>query len=63
VSIRESKAAQRDEQLANPAWRDEYRQLKVELAERYKNDRAKYSESKGMFVSRVIQEWRNRGRF
>ena len=48
----------RDALLANPAWCEEYRQLKAELAEKYKNDRAKYSESKGAFVSSVLQRWR-----
>ena len=47
----------RDALLAEPALCEEYRQLKAELAEKYKNDRAKYSESKGEFVNRVIAEW------
>ena len=49
----------RDALRSRPAWREQYAQLKAELAARYKNDRAKYSESKTAFVEGVLQEWRN----
>jgi GrpB-like predicted nucleotidyltransferase (UPF0157 family)/predicted kinase len=48
----------RDALLSDPALRSEYQQLKVELAAKYKNDRAKYSDSKTEFVQRVLREWR-----
>ena len=47
----------RDALLAEPALCEEYRQIKEELAVKFKHDRAKYSESKTEFVNRVVQEW------
>lgn len=44
----------RDELRANPELREEYAQLKLELADRYPNDREGYTEAKTAFVDRVI---------
>ncbi len=44
----------RDALRSNPEWRDQYAALKFDLAERHRNDRAQYSESKTEFVRRVL---------
>lgn len=44
----------RDALRANPDLRDQYAALKYELANRFKTDRAHYSDSKTEFVKRVI---------
>jgi GrpB-like predicted nucleotidyltransferase (UPF0157 family)/predicted kinase len=44
----------RDTLRANPEWRDQYAALKFDLAERHRNDRAQYSESKTDFVRCVL---------
>ncbi len=44
----------RDALRANADWRDQYAALKIALADRHRNDRAQYSESKTEFVRRVL---------
>lgn len=44
----------RDALRADPQLRDQYAALKFDLAERHRNDRAQYSESKTEFVRRVL---------
>ena len=44
----------RDALRSNPAWRDQYAALKIDLAERHRNDRAQYTVSKTEFVRRVL---------
>jgi GrpB-like predicted nucleotidyltransferase (UPF0157 family)/predicted kinase len=44
----------RDALRADPQLRDQYATLKFDLAERHRNDRAQYSESKTEFVRRVL---------
>jgi GrpB-like predicted nucleotidyltransferase (UPF0157 family)/predicted kinase len=44
----------RDALRADPQLRDQYAALKLELAERHRNDRAQYTESKTDFVRRVL---------
>jgi GrpB-like predicted nucleotidyltransferase (UPF0157 family)/predicted kinase len=44
----------RDALRADPQLRDQYAALKFDLAERHRNDRAQYSESKTNFVRRVL---------
>lgn len=44
----------RDALRANPEWRDQYAALKYALADRYRHDRAQYSDSKTEFVQRVL---------
>ncbi|MBN1992663.1 MAG: GrpB family protein [Anaerolineae bacterium] len=43
---------------ADPQLRQEYRELKRTLSTKYKNDRARYSESKGAFVEKVLAKWK-----
>lgn len=50
----ESWIAFRDFLRANADVREEYRALKTGLAERYHNDRAKYTEGKSQFVASVL---------
>jgi GrpB-like predicted nucleotidyltransferase (UPF0157 family)/predicted kinase len=45
----------RDALRNDPRLRDQYAALKYELAERYRNDRAQYTESKTEFVERVVE--------
>lgn len=45
----------RDVLRANPTWRDQYAALKYDLAERHRNDRAQYSESKTEFVQKTLR--------
>ncbi len=44
----------RDALRANAPWREQYATLKYDLADRHRNDRAQYSESKTEFVRRVL---------
>lgn len=44
----------RDELRANPELRDEYAQLKLALADRYRDDREGYTEAKAAFIERAI---------
>jgi GrpB-like predicted nucleotidyltransferase (UPF0157 family)/predicted kinase len=44
----------RDALRANPEWRDQYAALKYNLADRHRNDRRQYTESKTDFVRRVL---------
>jgi len=44
----------RDALRADPQLRDQYAALKFDLAERHRNDRAQYSDSKTEFVQRVL---------
>jgi GrpB-like predicted nucleotidyltransferase (UPF0157 family) len=44
----------RDALRANADWRDQYAALKIDLADRHRNDRAQYSESKTDFVQRIL---------
>ncbi len=44
----------RDALRTHPEWRDQYAALKYALADRYRNDRVQYTESKTDFVSRVL---------
>ncbi len=44
----------RDALRSNPEWRNQYAALKYALAERHRNDRAQYSESKTEFVRKVL---------
>ena len=45
----------RDALRGDPQLRDQYAALKYDLAERYQNDRAQYTESKTEFVTRVVK--------
>jgi GrpB-like predicted nucleotidyltransferase (UPF0157 family)/predicted kinase len=49
----------RDALRSNLDWRDQYAALKLDLAERHRNDRAQYSESKTEFVRRVLSTTKN----
>jgi GrpB-like predicted nucleotidyltransferase (UPF0157 family)/predicted kinase len=49
----------RDALRADPQLRDQYAALKYDLAERHRNDRAQYSESKTEFVQRVLSSTKN----
>ncbi len=49
----------RDALRANADWRDQYAALKYERADRHRNDRAQYSESKTDFVQRVLSSTKN----
>lgn len=40
----------------NPSVREEYAQLKCELAKRYKKDREQYTQKKWPFIQRVLQD-------
>jgi GrpB-like predicted nucleotidyltransferase (UPF0157 family)/predicted kinase len=44
----------RDALRADPQWRNHYAALKYDLADRHRNDRAQYSESKTEFVQQVL---------
>ena len=44
----------RDALRANTDWRDQYAALKYDLADRHRNDRAQYSQSKTEFVQRIL---------
>ena len=44
----------RDALRANAEWRDQYATLKSALADRHRNDRAQYSESKTEFVQKIL---------
>ena len=44
----------RDALRANPEWRDQYAALKYDLADRHRNDRVPYTESKTEFVQKVL---------
>lgn len=44
----------RDALRANSEWRDQYAALKYALADRHRNDRAQYSESKTEFVQKIL---------
>jgi GrpB-like predicted nucleotidyltransferase (UPF0157 family)/predicted kinase len=44
----------RDALRANADWCDQYAALKIDLADRHRNDRAQYSESKTEFVQRIL---------
>jgi GrpB-like predicted nucleotidyltransferase (UPF0157 family)/chloramphenicol 3-O-phosphotransferase len=44
----------RDALRTNAEWRDQYAALKIALADRHRNDRAQYSDSKTGFVQRVL---------
>jgi len=44
----------RDELRANPELRDDYAQLKLALADRYRDDREGYTEAKAAFIERAI---------
>lgn len=48
----------RDALRADPELVEQYRQIKAELAGKYRRDRAVYSESKGAFVGRVLKRFR-----
>ena len=48
----------RDALRADPELHRQYQELKHELARRYKNDRATYSERKGAFVIQALEEYR-----
>jgi GrpB-like predicted nucleotidyltransferase (UPF0157 family)/predicted kinase len=48
----------RDALRAGPDRQQQYRDLKTSLSEKYKHDRAKYSESKGAFIETTLAEWR-----
>jgi GrpB-like predicted nucleotidyltransferase (UPF0157 family) len=48
----------RDALRADPALRQAYANLKTGLAERYKEERARYSESKGAFITQALRAWR-----
>ncbi len=50
----------RDALRARPELRQQYQELKHTLAQKYKHDRAKYSESKGAFVEQALARWRAR---
>lgn len=52
----------RDALRADPTLLQQYRQLKLELAARYRYERAKYSDSKTAFVDAALQLWRARSR-
>jgi GrpB-like predicted nucleotidyltransferase (UPF0157 family)/predicted kinase len=47
----------RDALRASPSWRQEYADLKTELASQHKEDRATYSEKKSAFVARVSRSY------
>jgi GrpB-like predicted nucleotidyltransferase (UPF0157 family)/predicted kinase len=49
----------RDALREDPRLRQEYLDLKTGLAQRYRNDRARYSDSKTVFVQRVLAERRS----
>ena len=44
---------------ASPALCQAYADLKNELAKKYKNERARYTESKGAFIQEALQNWRS----
>jgi GrpB-like predicted nucleotidyltransferase (UPF0157 family)/predicted kinase len=50
----------RDALRADPALLESYRRLKMELAERHRQDRAAYSAAKTEFVGRALEGWRGR---
>lgn len=45
----------RDYLISNPQLAEEYADLKKELADKFKNDREKYTESKTAFIKRIIK--------
>lgn len=51
----------RDALRANADLREQYAALKTELAARYKNDRARYTDAKSDFVARALTTFTERG--